>query len=442
MVSVLTYGCSDGSTGDAQGGSGGSLSGGAGSAEGGAAGGGTGGATCDQIDCGHGTCVASASQVTCDCDEGYEADGLTCVPTEDPGAPPCSLTITDGLVAALEDATPGDVICLAAGDYPFARLENIQHSADVTVRPADGATVAIQGLVINSCAHLRFTGLGGTLAIAGIDVDQVDGNPASRWMTVDNIDFTEAITLRARETDLQWLIHKNTFKNIAAALWEGRISVRGYGATGDQKIVISQNLFSGGGAEHSSDGVQLIDGARGVVIRGNEFTNIIQGNYPEHADPIQLYGARDTIVDRNYFHDNGNGTGGLVDFDATAPGTIVTHNVFHSTGIYPWAVAANSAQDWRVEHNTFIGSSLRIDGQPSGNIVRDNVFVDAVLSLEGGGVDNDHNLNCGHPGTGNLTGTPTFVGGALPTTFAGFALAPGSLGENASSSGTNIGVIP
>lgn len=357
--------------------------------------------------------------------------------------PACSSTISSGLLAALQSAPAGAVLCLNTGSYTVGTIGSVVKSADVVVRPADGARVSISGFALNSSQHLRFSGLGGTMSIGGIDVDTVDGQPASSWMTFDHIDFTQAISLRARSTNLHWLIDSSTFKNIAAALWEGRITVRGFQVKGDQGIVISRNLFSGGAATHSSDGVQLIDGANGVVIRGNEFTNIIQGSYPEHADPIQLYGAVNTVVDGNYFHDNGDGTGTLVDFDGTGPGTIVTNNVFVSNGIWPYSLAAHSANGWRIEHNTFVGPGYaRIDGTPTNTIVRDNVWRGGGLSLAGGGVTASYNLNAGVAGTNNITGTPTFVGGATPTTYAGFALAAGSAGQNASSTGNAMGIIP
>ena len=53
---------------------------------------------------------------------------------------------------------------------------------------------------------------------------------------------------------------------------------------------------------------------------------------------------------------------------------------------------------------------------------------------------NDHNLNAGVSGTGNITGTPNFLGGSNPTTYAGFRLSSGSPGRGAASDGTDMGV--
>ncbi|MEQ1511349.1 MAG: right-handed parallel beta-helix repeat-containing protein [Lysobacteraceae bacterium] len=366
-------------------------------------------------------------------------------------APACTSTIGSGLVAAVGAAPGGSVICLNSSTYASSDISFVNKTSDVTVRPANGATVNITGLKINSSSHLRFTGLGGTLRIAGIDVDAPEGNPASTWMTFDHIEFTEAVSLRARAKNMHWLIDSSTFINIHVALWEGALTVRGYNIDGDQGIVISNNLFRGDGAIDGTDGVQLIGGANGVIVRGNEFTRIDQHPSPSasHADPIQVYGATNIVVDRNYFHDNG-GTGGFVDFDGPNSGMVITNNVFeaHRRGgfIFPWAIAANAAQGWLIEHNTIVGGgSVRIDGAASGNIVRNNIFVVGGLSLADGAVGtttHHHNLNSGYPGAGNLNGNPIFVGGSAPTTYAGYVLAPGSVGRNASSTGTNMGINP
>jgi hypothetical protein len=40
----------------------------------------------------------------------------------------------------------------------------------------------------------------------------------------------------------------------------------------------------------------------------------------------------------------------------------------------------------------------------------------------------------------NLAGTPRFIGGAIPTSYDGFRLAPGSPGKNAASDGRDVGI--
>jgi hypothetical protein len=81
-------------------------------------------------------------------------------------------------------------------------------------------------------------------------------------------------------------------------------------------------------------------------------------------------------------------------------------------------------------------------------VIRDNVFVSGNVTILDCGsatkISATYNLNCAFctasGGTGNISGTPIFVGGANPTTYAGWRLAPGSPGKGAASDGTDIGI--
>ena len=53
---------------------------------------------------------------------------------------------------------------------------------------------------------------------------------------------------------------------------------------------------------------------------------------------------------------------------------------------------------------------------------------------------NDHNLNSGQPGVGNLKGAPVFVGGRIPKSYSGYRLAPRSRGTFAGSDGGDMGI--
>jgi hypothetical protein len=103
-----------------------------------------------------------------------------------------------------------------------------------------------------------------------------------------------------------------------------------------------------------------------------------------------------------------------------------------------------------VEHNTVVNGTISCDVTHQGNIckavIRNNITGDIVITSSGGTGSpsyNDYNLCTGGPCAGggphSLTGTPTYVGGASPTTYAGFALTAGSLGHNAGSDGKDIG---
>ena len=370
-----------------------------------------------------------------------------CAVAPSPSAPaPCSETPGAGadLSTVLTRAASGSVVCLDSGSYGNLTLTSVQKRTDVTVQPARGARVAIGRLTFEMVAHIRFTGAGGSMSVGGLELDASDNEP--RWshdLAFDHLTWTAASNVRARATNQSLLFDHDVFDNLGIGLWEGRITVRGYEQTKSVGVTISNSHFAGG----CSDGIQVIGDAYGVQIGpGNEFTDIRQGGCdPVHADPIQLYGGNGTVVTGNYFHDNGDGSGGIMSGGGDDYVT-VANNVFVCSCIYPLSISTAGADDWTIQHNTFIAGSMRFetyDGDtPSGNIVRDNVFA------AGGGIDSgvrtygvgDHNLNSGDPGVGNVKGSPVFVGGKKPTSYAGFRLAADSPGKRAASDGGDMGI--
>ncbi len=273
---------------------------------------------------------------------------------------------------------------------------------------------------------------------------------SSADITLSHNTFTGMSLVQTQRARASILFDSNRLdgNNAGPKSYEGRLTIRGYDNTRPVGVTIRNNHFSGG----CSDGVQVIGDAYGVRIGpGNEFTGLRQGNCVSindaHVDPIQLYGARHVVVRGNYFHDNGDGSGGIGSFDGEDYGT-VTNNVFVCTCIYPHSVAAYGGDNWTVTHNTFAGGgdlsfADANDGETSsGNLVRDNVFtrrggISAPGSTWG---TSDHNLNAGKPGRGNITGRAIFVGGAKPKTYAGYRLAARSRGKGAASDGTDMGI--
>jgi hypothetical protein len=169
-----------------------------------------------------------------------------------------------------------------------------------------------------------------------------------------------------------------------------------------------------------------------------------------------LYGADNTVITGNYFHGNGDGSGGIMSTGGD-DGTVVTDNVFILGSGASGLVDTAGADDWVIEHNTFasapnslagisdirLQTDTRFNDTPSNDIIRDNVFSPSGgISNECGcnwGVD-DHDLNGGVPGVGDVKGSPVFVGGKNPKSYAGFRLASSSPGKRAASDGTDMGI--
>ena len=128
-----------------------------------------------------------------------------------------------------------------------------------------------------------------------------------------------------------------------------------------------------------------------------------------------------------------------------AHNALIEDNVWVCTCIYPWSIQAAATQNSKIIHNTFAGGGgIHFHtGQgwvAAGNVVRDNVFTDPSNGItrdssSSGWGTQDHNLDSGMSGTGNITGTAIFSGGANPTTYAGYQLAPSSPGYLVASDG-------
>jgi hypothetical protein len=160
-----------------------------------------------------------------------------------------------------------------------------------------------------------------------------------------------------------------------------------------------------------------------------------------------LYGESHTVITGNWFHDNGDGSGGVM-ANAGGVGTQIVGNVFVADE-YPFYLQYGSQVDGLIAHNVFVGGQPEVSGHGSGqpasvgNVVRDNVFTGDVRTLDPGNSEH-HNLcaagdaTCADPT--DVHAAPVFVGGSTPTSYAGYRLAAGSPGKGAASDGTDVGI--
>jgi hypothetical protein len=193
-------------------------------------------------------------------------------------------------------------------------------------------------------------------------------------------------------------------------------------------------------------------GAYGVQVLNNEFANLSQsGCDPLHVGGIQLYGGLHAKLIGNYFHDNGDSAGGLSMPADGGDSVYVADNVWVCTCIYPWSIQAAGTHNGTFVHNTFAGGGgihfyTEQGAVAAGNVVRDNVFTNPSNGITwdsasaGKWGTQDHNLDSGMSGIGDITGTAVWTGGSHPTSYAGYHLAPGSPGKSAASDGADMGI--
>ena len=142
-------------------------------------------------------------------------------------APTCTSTISSGLQSAISGASAGAVICLNSGNYGSLTLSNVSKSSDVTVQPAAGANVTIGALKFELATHLHFTGAGGSMSIAGGQIDRSDHRPnCSNHLTFDHISFTAETDVLPRCTATAILFDSDNFHGLDTGAWEGMLTVQ------------------------------------------------------------------------------------------------------------------------------------------------------------------------------------------------------------------------
>ena len=292
-------------------------------------------------------------------------------------------------------ASGGDTIYLADGDYDS--WTGGAKASTVTIRPEPGDTPSLSLDLDWNASHIKidgFTDLGGWL---------VNG---SDHIEIVNSTFTAPIALYNGATDLT--LDNDSFDDLGQATWEGRLSII------DAHGVTISNSHFGGNAE-CSDGIFLGGASDDVLIQGNEFEGIDQGDCSAHTDPIQFYGSSDVTVDSNYFHDNSTG---IMSPDGAGSPFTATNNVFVGDGGYAWAIVDGGGVGDVIRHNTIVGdwdiavTPSNEEDDPDDVTVTDNVLTDDVYigASPSGAVTRDYNLvPGGGVGAHTINGSPTFA---------------------------------
>jgi Bacterial Ig domain/Right handed beta helix region len=340
---------------------------------------------------------------------------------------------TANLSSVVAGAQAGDVIHLAAGTY--SQVAGAK-AGRVTLVPEAGASVSLSlGATASNLMVSGVTMPGGTLR-------------GAHDITIANTTFTDTLNIVSTVPNANILIDHDVFNNISpcGSCPEGRVTVTTEGSRppGPSGVTISNSVFSGG----NSDGVQITGNANGVVVGpGNEFFNLAQSS-ATHTDSIQLYGASDTTITGNYIHDAAEG---IMAPDGGDSGFLhIENNVF--SRIDQQGVYLGFKPGLVLNHNTFSAGVMLHDdpakgGSPTvGAIIKNNILLNGVAkqNLMGNAIAvEDYNLLAGGSGAHDIkAGKPTFAAGAAPTTFAGWLLAPGSVGAKAADDGADMGIIP
>lgn len=350
-------------------------------------------------------------------------------------APAADLHATPAnLAGVFSTAQPGDTILLAAGNYGTFR--GATKSGEVTLKPQPGAVAGIQQLDFAPATNVT---------IDGLKLDEIEIRDArSRNITIRNSEISGQTVLRTGElANASILFDRNVHGawDKCPSCGEGRVWLP-ENTRQPSGITIQNSRFGPGG---DSDGIQ--NGSNGTKILNNEFVGIKQSASDVHADAIQLYGSKNTIIRGNWFHDV---SVGIMAPDG-ADREMIEDNVIQATS--PFAIQLGSDKGSVVRHNTLPDGacefSLRcgiiaLGSKPGEPIGRRTTVTDNILGeiSQRRGDTQSHNLlrTCGICSATDIKGLPTYVGGAQPTSYEGFALAGGSRGKGNASDGLDRGI--
>lgn len=327
-------------------------------------------------------------------------------------------------------AEPGQVICLASGHYGTWMGTN----KAITITKQSGATVAIAIHFTTGTSGFTLDGL----TIAGGRITN-----GANSITIKNSEFTGHLIIDGVE-NANILLDNNTHININSCRRCVPAAIHlAYSSNIFSGVTVKNSLFQGGNA----DGIQA---GTGLNILNNRFIDISEhGDEELHTDPIQLIGAKGAVVRGNYLY---NTSDGIVAYDGLDSATIEDNVIDLVSG--RWGIELYADKNSVVRHNTLVYRTtcsygpcgqILLDHKPgdpagSGTIVEYNVATRIGLSNGSAASVNRKNMLRQDVSGDNFRGTPTYVGGNIPTTYEGFTLADGSFGKGAGANGVDVGI--
>jgi Right handed beta helix region len=311
-------------------------------------------------------------------------------PSARPGPPP--LHATPGtLERVFAKARGGDTILLASGRYGTFRGGMKRGMVTLAAEPGAEATIAA---AFSPARNITLDGL----RITALEI----GGSRSEHITVRNsrFDGAQAIIRTADLSHADILLERNThagYDKCDEGCYEGRVQLVGHSGR-PSGVTIRDSVFGPGG---NSDGIQ--NGGYGVQILRNRFVGIHQTDGADgvHADAIQLYGSKETVIRGNRMTDVATG---IMAPDGTDH-ELVEENFIETNG-YPFAITIGADDGSVIRRNRLPGGAceyelscgtLRIspgkDGGPgAGTVVEHNLLgalavePGAALAVEAGNV--------------------------------------------------------
>jgi hypothetical protein len=351
----------------------------------------------------------------------------------------CDQTVNPGanLASVVSNAPSGTTVCLNSGSYGTVNLSDLKRSGFVTIQSTNGKGATISPQIGNSTF----------IRLSSMTINGALQNSCSRSIEWIDNSVTDSITLTNSgcSGSLATLFDRNSFPSISVGGgYEGRLSLI-YGSG----ITITNNTFGPGGA---SDGIFMGGNVSNVTIGpGNIFTGILEANCGSvHCDAVQGYGTGSGIVIQGNLFEKGDT---FIMMPDGSSGIAVRDNVFNGNGVsYPDKIQFGSAGNPIFQHNTLINVRASFDSK-TGTSATSNALAENNIMAAGSSFKTANGSGCSactfrtnlfsssgdSIGTASIIGTPTFVGGGTPTTWAGFQVTATSKGYRAASDGKDMG---
>ncbi len=397
----------------------------------------------------------------------------------------CSINATTANYASqIAAATPGQVVCLASGDYSGFTGTN-KSAPGITITSAPGAAVTFNsGMKLNLSNVQNFTldgtAGGGTMSVGG-ELDMETTGDASQNkalnITIQNVAFrpnSPSVLFRGplnsnvtfnRDTFVASNVPCSggspvglggTFYNESSGSTPSGLTIENSvfvapmdlwntdRAIQDTNPMVVENNVIAGFVDHTEsagcnhiDGLQWFSGFNGT---GGSVT--FTGNlcYDDYGCAMAFDGTESNTITDNVCFDTETACLSLY---SDSPGSVVNHNVQETRGADPGFCNTMNVPTAPIQscgyNQLLINSNKSGDRVPSGETFTNNI--DPVApNVESGSVTTNTNNLWPSASSPNIAGTPTYVGGSNPTTWAGFELTSGSTGHDGGSDGLDVGV--
>ena len=398
----------------------------------------------------------------------------------------CGLDATPASLASeVAAANPGEVVCLASGDYS-SFTGTSKSTPGITITSAPRAMVTFNSGITLDVSTVRNvtldgTGGGGTMSVGG-ELDMETRGDALQDKTLNlafqNINFAAGGTVLIRGPENSNItFNRDTFV-AANANCSGSGGTSPSGLSGIFYLPYStatKTTQSGVTVENSVfvapadlwNPYRAMQTGSPLTVENNVFVGFLDHTEAascNHIDTLQLFSGTpgtygDVTFTGNLCYDD---YGCIMAFDGTSDntitdnvcfdieqncvilysdsGSVVNHNTQRTGGADPSRCATGASIQACTSSVLFENGHKTGDSATTGETYTNNIDASGPSIGDSGSVTTNRKNMWSGASAPNISGSATFTGGSDPTTWAGFELTSGSPGHAGGSDGLDVGI--